>query len=107
MASQTRNVSWGVDRLPRCPEDQQLNAGQAWPGLRRGFRGETCPLLIILQVVRYTALLSGITYGIYHQSTLQKQHDADKASDPGQREVADGADLGSCRSSTSSSTGNT
>jgi F-type H+-transporting ATP synthase subunit e len=32
-----------------------------------------------MQVVRYTALLSGVVYGIYHRRTLQNAHDADKA----------------------------
>lgn len=30
------------------------------------------------QVVRYTALLSGIAYGLVHQGTLQKTHDEEK-----------------------------
>lgn len=34
---------------------------------------------LLLQVVRYTALLSGVFYGIYHRRTLQNAHDADKA----------------------------
>ncbi|KAI0249541.1 ATP synthase E chain-domain-containing protein [Lactifluus subvellereus] len=32
-----------------------------------------------VNVVRYTALLSGVFYGIYHRRTLQNAHDADKA----------------------------
>ena len=32
-----------------------------------------------LQVVRYTALLSGVFYGVFHRRTLQNAHDADKA----------------------------
>lgn len=32
-----------------------------------------------VNVVRYTALLSGVVYGIYHRRTLQNAHDADKA----------------------------
>ncbi|KAN0121612.1 ATP synthase E chain domain containing protein [Russula decolorans] len=32
-----------------------------------------------VNVVRYTALLSGVVYGIYHRRTLQNSHDADKA----------------------------
>ncbi|KAF8845994.1 hypothetical protein PAXINDRAFT_124802 [Paxillus involutus ATCC 200175] len=31
-----------------------------------------------LNVARYTALLSGIFYGIYHRRSLQKAHDQDK-----------------------------
>ncbi|EIM92393.1 uncharacterized protein STEHIDRAFT_127218 [Stereum hirsutum FP-91666 SS1] len=32
-----------------------------------------------VNVVRYTALLSGVFYGVLHRRTLQKQHDEDKA----------------------------
>ncbi|KAH9969151.1 ATP synthase E chain-domain-containing protein [Russula dissimulans] len=32
-----------------------------------------------VNVVRYTALLSGVFYGIYHRRTLQNAHDAEKA----------------------------
>lgn len=32
------------------------------------------------QVVRWSALIAGITYGIFHQSTLQAKYDEDKAS---------------------------
>lgn len=32
----------------------------------------------LLQVARYTALASGIIYGIYHHRSLQKAHDQDK-----------------------------
>ncbi|KAH9982285.1 ATP synthase E chain-domain-containing protein [Lactifluus volemus] len=32
-----------------------------------------------INVVRYTALLSGVFYGIYHRRTLQNAHDTDKA----------------------------
>ncbi|KAH9996522.1 ATP synthase E chain-domain-containing protein [Russula vinacea] len=32
-----------------------------------------------VNVVRYTALLSGVFYGIYHRRTLQNEHDAGKA----------------------------
>ncbi|KAI0067987.1 hypothetical protein BV25DRAFT_1867082 [Artomyces pyxidatus] len=32
-----------------------------------------------VNIVRYTALLSGVFYGVYHRRTLQKAHDADKA----------------------------
>ncbi|KAG2155711.1 ATP synthase E chain-domain-containing protein [Suillus clintonianus] len=31
-----------------------------------------------LNVARYTALLSGVFYGIYHRRSLQKAHDQDK-----------------------------
>ncbi|OJA09791.1 hypothetical protein AZE42_08085 [Rhizopogon vesiculosus] len=31
-----------------------------------------------LNVARYTALLSGVFYGIYHRRSLQKTHDLDK-----------------------------
>ncbi|KAI0081171.1 hypothetical protein K474DRAFT_1657032 [Panus rudis PR-1116 ss-1] len=31
-----------------------------------------------VNVVRYTALLSGVFYGIAHRRTLQKQHDEEK-----------------------------
>ncbi|KAJ8582091.1 hypothetical protein M405DRAFT_831282 [Rhizopogon salebrosus TDB-379] len=31
-----------------------------------------------LNVARYTALLSGVFYGIYHRRSLQKAHDHDK-----------------------------
>ncbi|KAG2350955.1 hypothetical protein BDR05DRAFT_1054981 [Suillus weaverae] len=31
-----------------------------------------------LNVARYSALLSGIFYGIYHRRSLQKAHDQDK-----------------------------
>ncbi|KAF9225323.1 hypothetical protein BS17DRAFT_801397 [Gyrodon lividus] len=31
-----------------------------------------------LNVARYTALLSGVFYGIYHHRSLQKAHDQDK-----------------------------
>ena len=30
------------------------------------------------QVVRYTALLSGVFYGVYHRRSLQKAHDLEK-----------------------------
>ncbi len=33
---------------------------------------------LLWQVVRYTTLLSGVFYGIYHRRTLQNAHDADK-----------------------------
>lgn len=32
----------------------------------------------LLQVARYTALASGIFYGIYHHRSLQKAHDQEK-----------------------------
>ncbi|WVQ79233.1 hypothetical protein IAT38_001329 [Cryptococcus sp. DSM 104549] len=32
-----------------------------------------------VNVVRWSALLGGITYGIFHQGTLQAKYDADKA----------------------------
>ena len=31
-----------------------------------------------LNVARYTALVSGIIYGIYHRRSLQKEHDQDR-----------------------------
>jgi len=31
-----------------------------------------------VNVARYTALLSGVFYGIYHRRTLQKAHDQEK-----------------------------
>ncbi|KAG0707619.1 ATP synthase E chain-domain-containing protein [Suillus ampliporus] len=31
-----------------------------------------------LNVARYTALLSGVFYGVYHRRSLQKAHDLDK-----------------------------
>jgi len=36
------------------------------------------PKHILFQVARYTALLSGVFYGIYHRRSLQKAHDLDK-----------------------------
>lgn len=33
--------------------------------------------LIVYQVVRYTALLGGVFYGIVHRRSLQKAHDAE------------------------------
>ncbi|ODO08492.1 hypothetical protein L198_00222 [Cryptococcus wingfieldii CBS 7118] len=33
-----------------------------------------------VNVVRWSALLTGITYGVFHQSTLQTKYDEDKAS---------------------------
>jgi hypothetical protein len=36
------------------------------------------------QVVRYTALLSGIAYGLVHQGTLQKTHDEEKVRKAGE-----------------------
>lgn len=35
-------------------------------------------MLFCIQVIRYTALLSGVFYGISHRRSLQKAHDADK-----------------------------
>ncbi|KGB76463.1 hypothetical protein I315_02787 [Cryptococcus gattii Ru294] len=32
-----------------------------------------------VNVVRWSALIAGITYGIFHQSTLQAKYDEDKA----------------------------
>ena len=34
--------------------------------------------VLVVQVVRYTALFSGIAYGWYHRRTLQATHDAHK-----------------------------
>jgi F-type H+-transporting ATP synthase subunit e len=34
---------------------------------------------VLPQVTRYTALLFGIAYGLYHRSTLQKAYDLEKA----------------------------
>lgn len=38
-----------------------------------------CNATYALQVVRYTALFSGILYGIYHRRTLQARHDQQRA----------------------------
>jgi F-type H+-transporting ATP synthase subunit e len=35
---------------------------------------------VFLQVVRYSALVSGIAYGIFHRRTLQAKFDANAAS---------------------------
>jgi F-type H+-transporting ATP synthase subunit e len=45
-----------------------------------------------VQVVRYTALFSGVAYGLYHRSTLQKAQDLEKqhhAADRRERLIAE------------------
>ena len=41
------------------------------------FLGLNYPICAV-QVARYTALVTGIFYGIYHRRTLQKAHDQEK-----------------------------
>lgn len=67
MATATRNVSSRLFNL--APE---RHPGHAC-GTERKRRSE-----LICQVVRWSALIFGVSYGLVHQGTLQAKYDDDK-----------------------------
>lgn len=56
-------------------EFMEMARKRARAGAINGEQGAECQ-----QVVRYTALIGGILYGLVHQGTLQKQHDEHRVS---------------------------
>jgi hypothetical protein len=61
-----------------------------------------------VQVARYTALLSGIIYGLYHRSTLQKARDVERehhAAERRERLIAEAKELWKKRASSSKDSG--